>query len=423
MIHYDMTVRNASNNVIQFAYGDDNMDPTKLEKVNKIDLIEKNNEEIENMYKFDDLDNKAYFETFMTKEAVDRMFEEPNYKSYMNLEYKEIIDNRNILRNKYFKYTEAIGDIKTFVPINLFRVMASQILKFNIQKYDLSDLTPQYIIDEYDKVMLSLVKYLPEKNENWKLFKIIFKSFISSKRILKEYRLNKLAFDDLLLLIKTKMFEALVSPGEMVGIIGAQTLGEISTQLTLNSVVYETEIIIRDQEKNIMKVKIGDFIHNEIVKSEKINFDKEKDTTYAECKNYYEVPSADANGNTVWNKIEAVTKHPVINEDGTNTMLKITTYNNREVIATKAKSFLQLIDGKIQEASGSELKVGDYLPVSKKELDYNQKYYLDLKELLPPTEYIYGSELFKAKNVMNEHHWWVKHANKTFVLPHKRSDT
>jgi hypothetical protein len=134
MIHYDMTVRNASNNIIQFAYGDDNMDPTKLEKVNKIDLIEKNNEEIENMYKFDDLDNKAYFETFMTKEAVDRMFEEPNYKSYMNLEYKEIIDNRNILRNKYFKYTEAIGDIKTFVPINLFRVMASQILKFNIQK-------------------------------------------------------------------------------------------------------------------------------------------------------------------------------------------------------------------------------------------------------------------------------------------------
>ena len=56
MIHYDMTVRNASNNIIQFAYGDDNMDPTKLEKVNKIDLIEKNNEEIENMYKFDDLD-------------------------------------------------------------------------------------------------------------------------------------------------------------------------------------------------------------------------------------------------------------------------------------------------------------------------------------------------------------------------------
>ena len=49
---------------------------------------------------------------------------------------------------------------------------------------------------------------------------------------------------------------AIVSPGEMVGIIGAQTLGEISTQLTLNSVIYETEIIVRDQEKNIMKVKI-----------------------------------------------------------------------------------------------------------------------------------------------------------------------
>ena len=38
-------------------------------------------------------------------------------------------------------------------------------------------------------------------------------------------------------------------------------------------------------------------------------------------------------------------------------------------------------------------------------------------------EYVYGSELEKAKAVMHEYHWWAKHANKTFTLPHKRSDT
>jgi len=30
-VHYDMTVRNNKNKVIQFTYGDDNIDPTKVE--------------------------------------------------------------------------------------------------------------------------------------------------------------------------------------------------------------------------------------------------------------------------------------------------------------------------------------------------------------------------------------------------------
>ena len=56
----------------------------------------------------------------------------------------------------------------------------------------------------------------------------------------------------------------------------------------------------------------------------------------AELDDYYEIPSCDEDGNILWKQIEAVTKHPVINKDGTNTMLKITTKEEREVIATKA---------------------------------------------------------------------------------------
>jgi hypothetical protein len=48
--------------------------------------------------------------------------------------------------------------------------------------------------------------------------------------------------------------------------------------------------------------------------------------------------------------------------------LLVKTLGNREVIATKAKSFLQLIDGKIQDVNGDQLKIGDYLPASRKGL-------------------------------------------------------
>jgi len=192
---------------------------------------------------------------------------------------------------------------------------------------------------------------------------------------------------------------------------------------TLNSVIYEEEILVRNSKKEIMKVQIGDFTKTQSLLSQKVEYMSEKDTTYAELAEYYEVPCATEDGCTVWRRIEAVTQHPVINEDGTNTMLKVKLKTGQEVTATKAKSFLQLIDGKIQGVHGKDLKVGDYLPVSRKPLDYTESHQLDLRTILPMTEYIYGSEMQKAAAVMHEHHWWKKHANITFTLPFQRSDS
>ena len=423
MINYDFTLRNSSNHIVEFGYGDDNFDPIKLEKITKIELIEYDNKKMENIYKFDNVDDLFYFENFMTPEAVKTMMEDINYKNVLNDEYNEMIKLRHDLRYKYFNNVEAIGDVKTYIPINLYRVIPSQLIKFNIQPFQLSDITPQYIIQTYNNCMKEMVKYLPEKEENWKLLKIIFKSFLATKRIIKEYRMNKACFDSIILLIKEKMMGALVSPGEMVGIIGAQTLGEISTQLTLNSVTYETDIIVRDSKKHIKKVQIGEFIESEIKKSDKIQYMEDKDTTYAECNDYWEIPSCNETGEVLWTRIEAVTKHPVINKDGSNTMLKVTTEDEREVIATKAKSFLKLINGKIIPCDGDNLKVGDYLPVSTKQIDFDETYKLDLRTILHMNEYVYGSELEKAKSVMTEHHWWVKHANKTFTLPYNNSNS
>ena len=423
VVNYDFSVRNATNHIVQFSYGDDSFDPIKLEKVTRIELIEYDNHKMEDVYKYDSLDDVSYFEGFMKPETIKEMMNDSEYMDMLKYEYDEIYKYREDLRYNFFANTEAIGDINTYIPINLFRVISSQLIKFNVQPFDLSNLTPRYVIETFNETMIDIVKYLPEKEKNWKLFKILFKSFLCSKRVIKEYRMSKDTFDSIILLIKEKMMSSLVNPGELVGIIGAQTLGEISTQLTLNSVTYETEIIVRDSNKMIRKVQIGEFIEHEIKRSEKIDYMEDKDTTYAECIEYFEIPSCTEDGEVLWKRIEAVTKHPVINKDGSNTMLKITTDDEREVIATKAKSFLKLIDGKIIACDGDHLRVGDYLPVSTKQIDFNETYKLDLRCILPMNEYVYGSELEKAKSVMKEHHWWVKHSNKTFILPHKRSDT
>ena len=235
IVNYDFTVRNASNHIVQFGYGDDNFDPIKLEKVTRIELVEFDNKKMDEVYKHENVDDSNYFENFMTASAVKEMMEDPSYKNLLNDEYEEILQNRKELRYNYFNNTEAIGDINTYIPINLYRVIPSQLIKFNIQPFDLSDLTPQYVINTYNEALKDIIKYLPEKEENWKLFKIIFKSFLSTKKVIKEYRMSRAVYDSIILIIKEKMMGALINPGELVGIIGAQTLGEISTQLTLNT--------------------------------------------------------------------------------------------------------------------------------------------------------------------------------------------
>ena len=142
--------------------------------------------------------------------------------------------------------------------------------------------------------------------------------------------------------------------------------------------------------------------------------------------------SCDENGEMMWTKLEAITKHPVINEDGTNTILEVTTESGRTVRATKARSFLVHRDGKIGDINGSDLRVGDELPVSNsmaglKGLTNITK--LNLKYILSPTEYLYGDEAAKALDALKAadeagvRHWF-SHANGTeFTVPYNRSDS
>ncbi len=235
VIAYDLTVRNASNVIVQFAYGDDNMDPSKIEKITKIDLIEMDNEKMKKTFLFEEMGDRGYWETFMMKKDVDEMMKDPKYTETLMSEYEEMMGYREDLRHKYFKNCEMVGDISTYVSINPQRLIQSTLVKFNIEKFSLSDLTPMYVIEKFDSMMDSIVQYFPEKEKSIRLQRIIFKSFLASKRVINEYRMNKYMFDYVLQMIQMKMMLSIITPGETVGVLAAQTLGEGTTQMTLNT--------------------------------------------------------------------------------------------------------------------------------------------------------------------------------------------
>lgn len=67
------------------------------------------------------------------------------------------------------------------------------------------------------------------------LFKIFLRSYLCSKKIICQDRLDTISFDQVVKSVSEVFRSAIVHPGEMVGSIGAQSMGEPATQMTLNT--------------------------------------------------------------------------------------------------------------------------------------------------------------------------------------------
>ena len=416
---YDMTVRNNKNKIIQFSYGEDGFDPVFVE-FQSAPFIGMTLEEIYGHYQMPkDETQNAIFTTLYTKPTLKRVkaqLLDTNDKCKTYIEF--IIATRKEIVEKVFKNTD---NKSVHLPVAFTHIINNIQGQQNINGKSMVDITPLEVFELVESTYANLEKLhyvCPNR-----LFKTIYYYYLSPKDLLMNKRFNKKAIELLLISITNQYKKSIIAPGEMVGMIAAQSIGEPTTQMTLNSVIYDTDIIVRDQAGIIKKVKIGEFTEKNMAISKKKEYYADKDTTYAELNDFYEIPSATEEGEITWNRIEAVTQHPVVNEDGTNTLIRVTTEHGRDVTATKAKSFLQLRDGKILGVDGKDLKVGDYLPVSRKPIDFTEQYSLNLKEIFPATQYLYSSEVDKAKAVMHEYHWWLKHNNTTFRVPYGRSDT
>jgi len=131
-----------------------------------------------------------------------------------------------------------------------------------------------------------------------------------------------------------------------------------------------------------------------------------------------EALTVDEHGNVTWEPLEAVTRHPPVNKDGTNTLVRVKTKSGRSVTATKAKSFLVVKEGHIETKDGASIQVGDMIPVIQTlptSLGFTT---LEVKNYLSPTEYIFTS--ITSKIDMSQRSWFGQYKND---VPYKRSDT
>jgi len=196
---------------------------------------------------------------------------------------------------------------------------------------------------------------------------------------------------------------------------------------TLNSVDWDTKVMIAKNGR-IICPQIGEFIDAHMAANPDAIQKFPNEQLYMELNdgNDWQAISCDENGTMMWTKLEAITRHPVVNEDGTDTILEVELESGRTVKATKGLSFLTKDGDKVVGVKGSDLKVGDVTPIANT-LRINELGYVtsvDLREHLPPTEWLYGTDVHAALAELRgpDRHWFQKNNGTKFTIPYSRSD-
>jgi DNA-directed RNA polymerase beta' subunit len=222
----DYTVRNANGTILQFLYGEDGFDGAKIER-QKLVSLGKSDKEIHEMFQLN-LD-EDYLRTVYLDEIVRDIL---SHKELVEEQYKKHLGKIIADRDYYFEHIfKGKMDEEIFAPINIQRLIDSAAQKFS-NKTGLSDLHPQYVFNRLDELEKSL--YITEKYKGNELILVIAHLRLSPT-LLNKARINKLAFDYIIASIEQQFYNAIAHPGELVGTIAAQSMGEPSTQMTLNT--------------------------------------------------------------------------------------------------------------------------------------------------------------------------------------------
>jgi len=228
-VAYDMTVRNNKNKIIQFVYGDDGFDPVKVE-TQQIPFVNMSVEEIYGHYQMPtDSTKDSIYSTLYTKQAYTKFKKQ---KPEMDKKCKYYIDylliSRKLIVEKVMKnvYRGSVNMPVSFV--NIINNIAG-----NQEENVIVDITPlevfQLIEENYENI--NSIHYC-KPNE---LFKLLYYYYLSPKELIMHKKLTRKSIEVLLMNINNLYKKAIVAPGEMVGMIAAQSIGEPTTQLTLNT--------------------------------------------------------------------------------------------------------------------------------------------------------------------------------------------
>uniref|UniRef100_A0A6C0D8U3 DNA-directed RNA polymerase n=1 Tax=viral metagenome TaxID=1070528 RepID=A0A6C0D8U3_9ZZZZ len=365
MVSYDMTVRTNKGKVVEFSYGDDGIDPVKVEN-QPLPLVGMSIQDIYAHYNIPDEAGKMkmlsqfFLKNTMTKYKKELKETQERCKKYTDM----MIQNRDSIIKNVFKYK---GDSVVNCPVAFAYIINNIIGQQNINSGSIVDITPleafKMIEDNYEN--LEKIRCAPPTE----LFKTLYYFNLSPKDLLIVKRFNRSSLTLLLETINLMYKRAIVAPGEMVGMIAAQSIGEPTTQMSQRrneciKVIKQNKIF---KNSKMISIEIGKFCDSLIEQLPQFTFntghEDSVETLLDALDDEYFIVGVDSEEKTHWNKISHVSRHPVNGE-----LMRVTTKSGRIVETTTSHSHL-IRDQDTQTVvpiTGSNMKVGMRIPVAKR---------------------------------------------------------
>ncbi len=215
VVQHDGSVRDANMNIVQFHYGEDGVNATKLEG-QPLPLGKLTRADIEKTFGLQDVDFTEIFEQGLEREA-----DTDELASYV----QEVLADRKMLVEGVFGSGRQGG---VHSPVNIERLMKNIEVRFGLTVAAKTDLTPLYVLDGIKRLLTKTQSY----NRIWAA---LLRFHLAPHNLIVKRRYTKKAFDTLIEMLLVKNWQSWVQPGELVGILAAQSIGEPSTQMTLNT--------------------------------------------------------------------------------------------------------------------------------------------------------------------------------------------
>ena len=259
LVTYDGTVRNHMGKVVQFHYGENGFDSTKVESQSiplttmsiediylRWDILgpspssfpssEDDKEDDKNEEKNDNKEKKEKETNLLlsiftkeTKARFSRQKKETKDKCQKYIE--KMTEARNQLVKNVFQYKNNTQIVLPISFVHLIQNIQGQLELNANMSVDITPLEAFELIEEYYQKIVNYCEFMV----NNPLLEILYFYYLSPKELLIFKRFNRKALTLLLETIFLKYKQAIIHPGEMVGIIAAQSVGEPTTQLTLNT--------------------------------------------------------------------------------------------------------------------------------------------------------------------------------------------
>ena len=389
IIKYDNTNRNAKNIIIQYIYGENGIEQSSQTEL-AINLVALNNIEIEQTYGFNEDEIKK-----IEKEHKIKNINNFN-KQYIDKikKYRDELRVIQSIANNNYKTLEE----KYMLPVNLKRLTQF----YSKNKVNL-ELKPEDIViainnllDSPDTRLIAGLKhndtYLLNDDRQLKyLLEIAIHDYICPKKCIFEYGLSKNDFNKLIADIKINFIKAIVHPGEMVGVVAAQSIGEPILQMSLLG-NESNKIVIKNKITNdivMVSTEIGTFCDNIINNYPQLTFNtghiNSVETDLETLENEYYIIGVDSKEKTHWNKISHISRHPV-----NGSVMKITTKSGRTVHTTTSHSHLIRKNQTVEPIEGCDMKIGMRIPVAKHIDDIFIKKNIEIEGTAFKLDYLFG---------------------------------